>query len=268
MSMVLTVISCVWALGLTTLPQEPKGWNGIRPLRSTRSDVERLFGPASEQCKCFYETEREIVRVDYASGRCKGALSGWNVPVDTVLRLSIRPKEEQKFADLGIDVSKYVKIHDDAFTTYYGSRADGIRYTVSARGLLTSIAYIPSTKEQSLRCSGFPTEDISIIDYRPYDTYTMLTWEDTRARIDSFVTQLEDRYTMRGFVIIYAGQGERRSKIIARANRIKTFISSMRIDPKRIMVIDGGRRERPMIDFFLVPHNMPAPISSPTMPRR
>lgn len=267
MSLVLAVISCVWALGLTTLPQESKGWHGIIPLRSTRSDVEGLLGSATGECKCFYETEREKVQVDYARGRCKGALAGWNVPVNTVLRLTITPKQERKFADLRIDVGKYVKFYDDTFTTYYGSRAAGIRYAVSATGILTSAAYIPSTEEQSLRCSGFPTEDISIVDYLPFDSYPMRTWEDTKARLDIFAVQLESQSTMRGFIIIYVGQGERISKTVALAKRIKTYLLNRHsIAPEQIIVMDGGRRERSVIDFFLVAHNMPAPRPSPTMP--
>jgi hypothetical protein len=209
------------------------------------------------------------VHIDYASGRCKGALSGWNVPVNTVLRITITPKQEQKFADLHKDVSKYVKIYDDTFTAYYGSRDKGVRYAVSATGILSSVAYIPSMKDQSLRCSGFPIEDISIIDYRPFDAYTILSWEDTKARLDIFSAQLQEQPTMKGFVIIYAGQGERISKLSVQAERTKTYlINILNIDPKRIKVINGGRRERPAIDFFIVPHDMPAPIPSPSILER
>lgn len=80
---------------------EPKGWRGIRPLHSNRLDVERLLGQGTEWCKCsYYLTEVNVLFV-YSSGDCKsGGSAGWNVPPDTVLRITVNPTPVPRLTDL------------------------------------------------------------------------------------------------------------------------------------------------------------------------
>jgi len=265
----LLVISLTWAFDYLAYSQSSNEWRNIRPLHTTRAEVERLLGPPSGQCKCVYEVENETIRIDYSSGPCKGLLSGWNVPADTVLRVNIAPVREQKFTELGIDVSKYVKITDDSFTDYYGNRDVGIRYTVSPTGIITGISYFPSTGDKYLRCPGFPSEDSSVIDYKPFDQYFTSMWDRSQARLDNFAVSLQEKSDFKGHVITYAGKRACRGEASAYANRIKNYLVNERgIGAKRLKVIDGGYREEFTTDLFLIPSAWPAPVASPTLPPR
>jgi hypothetical protein len=88
-----TAVVCV--ILTNKLPSE--GWRGIVPLRSTRADVERELGEPIDDLKSLYDTGKERVSVFYQQVRCptggqEGPQRGWDVPVGTVLRISVSPK--------------------------------------------------------------------------------------------------------------------------------------------------------------------------------
>ena len=257
---------CILLLVADNAAQQERGWRGLVPLFSTRSDVERLLGHGSSQCNCIYHTETEIVQVDYATAPCDGVLKGWNVPPGTVLRLSISPKEKQMFAELGIRESEFVKIYDDTLTSYYGNRSRGIRYVVSPSGEIRKISYIPSAVDTRLRCPGFPAEDTSIIDYQPLDSFFVSTWSDSVARLDPFAFQLQSDTRLKGYIIVYAGRNMSTNKTQYYARRLEDYVVKVRdIPAERVSTVYGGRRDRPTVDLFLVSSGMPAPIATPTV---
>src|SRR5689334_18045352 len=86
------VLASLLMIVFLTFTQGTPGWRAIVPLQSTRAQVEQILGTLDMRCEC-YSTETETIRVEYASGPCKGALPGWNVPADTVLSLQIYPKK-------------------------------------------------------------------------------------------------------------------------------------------------------------------------------
>lgn len=79
------------------MAQRSTGWKGIVPLQSTRADVDRLLGKGAGKCQCIYRKPTEIVAVDYAKAPCKGAVNGWNVPSDTVLKVRITNRSQAIF---------------------------------------------------------------------------------------------------------------------------------------------------------------------------
>jgi hypothetical protein len=246
--------------------QGTKGWRGIVPLHSNRANVERLFGPSDDSCKCIYKTETEVVYVEYASEPCKGNPAGWNVPSDTVLSFTVRSKTQQRISDLDFDESKFVKTYDDTMTTYYGSRDEGLKYAVSVAGIINSISYIPSIKDAGLRCSGFPADDGSAVQYSPIVKYSDISSSDENARLDSFALRLRDDLKWKGYIIVYAGRLARSGEARARAERVKNYLVNVRgIEGKRVLVFDGGYREELTVELYLVYSDMPAPVPTPTL---
>ncbi|HEV2705414.1 MAG TPA: hypothetical protein VGV59_05790 [Pyrinomonadaceae bacterium] len=135
-----------------------KDWRGITPLRSTRSDVECLLGAPADPTKehaAVYKLDNEVVLIIYASGQPCGrdASSGWQVPRDTVVEITVSPKSEIRFSDLQIEMSKYQK-------TTELHRADNIIYTNKDEGesinvfldKVTYFTYFPAAKDTHLRC--------------------------------------------------------------------------------------------------------------------
>src|SRR5216683_7963535 len=90
-------------LALFSLSQA-QGWRGIRPLHSTRNDVERLIGPPMQPKGITYDLKNERVNVVYSDGKCaKGWPYGWNVPPGTVIGITIYQQPRPKLSDLSID---------------------------------------------------------------------------------------------------------------------------------------------------------------------
>jgi hypothetical protein len=202
----LTIVLFLYLLTASAGGVYAQGWRGIVPLHSTRADVERLLGPATGECKCFYQTGDELLRVEYARTRCKGYPSGWSVSAETVLEFSVRPERERPFSELRLDESKYEKAYDDALFTYYASRDEGIQYTVSHQGVVTNTRYIPSSRDSRLRCPCFPAEDGSIFRTPPYEAFSNQSLENALARLDNFAIQLSQVPDRKGYVVVYAGK--------------------------------------------------------------
>jgi len=129
-------------------------WRGIKPLHSSRTDVERIFGAAGSECKCTYDSEEFNVFVVYSSGTCNSAESnGWNVPPDTVIRFTVYPKNRPKLSALKIDKRKYKVTEDQELpgVFYYINEEEGIGFSVE-NDVVNSFFYIPSIKDNKMHC--------------------------------------------------------------------------------------------------------------------
>jgi hypothetical protein len=136
-----------------TVNAEP--WRGIVPLKSTRSDVERLLGkplPGSVNSYVTYKLESEEVRVVYAdktlcsrTDDCK-----CRVPDDTVLNVVVRLKTPLKFSSLKLDLSKFHPIinRENANNVAYSNSDAGLMYVISERDdLVLYLQYGPTAKD-------------------------------------------------------------------------------------------------------------------------
>lgn len=136
--------------------QAAKGWRGIIPLHSSRADVERLLGPSHDQCNCFYETEHEKIIIEYArQSPCKDGAEGLNVPPNTVLLISISPKEKVKLADLHVDLKKFQiseSEHEEG-RYFYVNNEDGLTLIVFGDERVGMMIYEPTKNDiNTFRC--------------------------------------------------------------------------------------------------------------------
>jgi hypothetical protein len=151
MNLLLTVLTMLMTL-LAGVQKEPTGWHGIVPLRSTRADVIRLLGSPTIDGR-YYEIDDNTVYIDYSDGPCEKGKSGWNVPRDTVVRISVAPNEDLKFSDLRINRKKFKQSRDGELPgiVYYTNDVQGITIAVS-EGEVRNIYYRPTSKDNHLRC--------------------------------------------------------------------------------------------------------------------
>ena len=111
-------------LGLT-ISAAGKEWRGIKPLHSTRAEVERQLGTAPSKMQLTtYQTEKEAVSVLYAGGSPCGVDAGseWRVPKETVVSITVSPKNRILLSDLMLDLSKFEKtpgIHRPNIISYW-----------------------------------------------------------------------------------------------------------------------------------------------------
>ena len=138
---------------------QAKGWRGIVPLHSTRTDVEQLLGKPNEKLATYsvlYRTMNETIIVDYAQGRSCGrenAGNQWKVPRYTVERILVTLNRGVPLTQLGIDETKYKKRSggDRPEDVYYVNEENGETLRVFQDEVL-EMTYFPAAADEHLRC--------------------------------------------------------------------------------------------------------------------
>src|SRR6266850_2314540 len=138
----------------------PNAWRGLVPLKSTRADVEQLLGSSKGLLagNYNYETKTEKVEVMYSEGSCKPSLEGqWNVPVDTVLSITVFPQTKVLVSTLRLDertFSRAQEAHPENWLYYVSPEKGVMVHAMQINGCeeVMSITYRPTTKDEGLRC--------------------------------------------------------------------------------------------------------------------
>lgn len=115
-----------------------KKWRDIVPLKSNRTDVERLLGKPNELGR--YQIQNEIVTIWYSEGPCESMYGGLAkadceclVVKDTVLKIAVTFDSPVRVSKLGIDTKKYERTRVDAAyrpTATYSDFTEGAVYTI------------------------------------------------------------------------------------------------------------------------------------------
>ena len=260
------ILTCLVFLG-PSAQAEPR-WKSIIPLQSTRADVERVLGSPTGDCRCLYSVSDATIYVEYAVAPCKGTLPGWNVPKETVLRFTVHPKAAQTLSVLNLNLAAFKVRQDDTFTRHYSNHEEGVEYSVSFEGLITSITYGPSIKNKDLRCSGFPMGDSSTANYVAFDKFGDVSPESEAARLDTFAVILSESTSLNGYVIAYAGRIACAGEGLLRATRARDYLINRRgIASARVKAIDGGYREEVTVELYALPIGVEPPAIAPTLSR-
>ena len=118
-----------------------------------------------------------------------------------------------------------------------------------------------------------------------FDEMGQLPCDAAKARLDNFAIQLQIDPTATGYIIFYGGKTyhhfvynrktkqymgvellPRRGEAKARIDQWIEYLTDSRgIDRRRLEVIDGGYREEPTIEFWLVPPGAKPPTPTPTL---
>jgi hypothetical protein len=247
-------------------------WNSLTPLRSTRADVEKIFGKPKESKA--YETPSGTFSVNYSDAKCD---EGWNVSKDTVLSLSVSPKSEigKSFEELKLDERKFLSSVDDAFFGSWTNAEEGFQYYFSnVRKELISITYIPKKSDNIRRCDGFPPFAPEA-QYFTMDKYSLhnkfLSEEESIVRLysisDTIIANAVNDENSRAYVLVYFDNKFSLKNYRAGINKLKNFVFNWRKAPvEKIMFIEGGLREEAEIEFYILPKELSPPAPAPTLP--
>lgn len=167
-----------------------QGWRGIVPLHSTRSQVEQLLGPPTEQSNPFsvvYKTPNETVEIDYANGYPCGIgekYSAWLVARNTVTAIFITPHPGSILSQLSIDESRFKKfvVGHLSETQYVNDREGEVLSVVGNE--VRNITYFPAKDDSHLQCPGFFKTNNTNCEYIP-DPFASLG--DTSFERDKFI---------------------------------------------------------------------------------
>ena len=259
------MIVCIGAFLVTVFMAQKEAWRGIVPLHSTRADVEALIGPPIQPNGITYDLKDERVNVVYSVGGCEKGNVEWNVPLGTVIGITIYPQTKVMISDLRLDVNgfeKFTNPHDRDFVSYKNNEK-GVGIGTKANGEVVVIQYFPALKDSNLRCSSISSNQSSTADvsYFKFDEYSNLTFSDEKTRLDNFAIRIRSEPKMKGYIIVYAGPGVSLSKARARGKRAKNYLVNVRgIEAARIGLIAGGQRDRFKVELYAMPSSMSPPI--------
>lgn len=130
-----------------------KAWRGITPLKSTRTDVERLWGKPNELGR--YEIEQERAYIFYSDGSCTGSNQNLAkvkceclVARDTVLRVAVTLENGINFPRVNKSKFNRTPLRSNVPMSTYSDLDDGVVYRVNETdGLVTAIDYWPSNTD-------------------------------------------------------------------------------------------------------------------------
>jgi hypothetical protein len=235
-----------------------KEWRGITPLRSTRADVVRILGQ-SKGPGDLYNLANETVLITYSNGMCREG-GVWNVPRDTVVRITISPKKPVAIRELNLDLKEYERITDKHLPgiIYYNNAKEGV-HIQTLEDKVTSIHYLPSSDNNVLRCGGSTvsppvTKNGQILDsHLLFDSYGELPFSKEKQHLDLFGAMLKRVVGARGYIVVYVRDAITIRSALRRANRAKTYLRQhYQIKANSIEIIKGAAREDFVMELYLV----------------
>jgi hypothetical protein len=236
MTLIKFVICCSLTLGLATVCSA-KEWRGIVPLKSTRADVERLLGVPKQRSEFgyLYRFHEELAVVWFQSAPCGQCGLGWHVPVGTVTTIGVIPLSAH--VPKPSDIEGFKSKDTNGGFVYYTNEVDGL--TVETHmGKVTSLQYGPAKSLENFQCVPNCIVDFS----RIFDEYSLLRWEDEKARLDNFGIRLKEEMG-RGVILVSGPNEVQRAKLLKHAVRARKHLETVGLEPQRILIADGGYRE-------------------------
>lgn len=135
-----------------------QAWRQIRPLRTSRKQVEKVLGrPKVIGGVSSFDFANETIDVFYLKRSCRFERQGWNVPVDTVTSVRIAPKKKVRLSETQWDLSKFRKelgSFDNPSHSLFVNEEDGVTLSV-IDGVLDSYSFGPRRRDKKKRCPGY-----------------------------------------------------------------------------------------------------------------
>jgi hypothetical protein len=94
-------------------------------------------------------------------------------------------------------------------------------------------------------------------------------WEADMCTLDLLSNALHDEPNSTGYIFVYGAKRGHRNDVARRVACIKSYMLQRRgTAADSLKVVNGGCRERAMIELWIVPDSSSAPVPSPTVGRR
>lgn len=102
---------------------------------------------------------------------------------------------------------------------------------------------------------------------RRFDEFESQAFDDDKARLDSFVIELQNNPDTQGYIIMYQGTDKTsmRSRRVEVLNKrtLDYLVNTRGIDPRRIWIVEGGKRAKTMYDLWIIPPGAQPPVPAP-----
>jgi hypothetical protein len=262
------LLACACAILATTNFAQSQESRGIRPLQSTREDVQRLLGPPHEilrSGRSVYVLKEKSVIVEFSTGECDNAgINEWKAPLNTVTTVTVNPKTERVVTALHLDTKKYTKVVDKNLPqhSFYINEKEGERIEVYKEKVI-GFYYEPTAKDSPVRCANSLAARCArgeiICDPRVFDLYGDIAFDREQTRLNVFAIWLKDNPDMQGYIIAYGQRGGSAAAARSRTNRAKNYLLKSGIEAARVLTIVGGFREQLNVELWSWPRGRMAP---------
>jgi hypothetical protein len=141
--------------------------------------------------------------------------------------------------------------------------------TVDTTGVSSTITATVDVGGFAMACSTSSSSTTSVIakhEPRKIDEFGKISSKDRMPRLDSLIIEMNNDPTSQGYIISYGGRQDSVGAAQKSADFAKQYIVQLkRFDSSRIVTVDGGFREEPMMELWLVPSGAAPPQASPTV---
>jgi hypothetical protein len=108
-------------------------------------------------------------------------------------------------------------------------------------------------------------EKQKIPEPRKFDEFPSLAFDDDKARLDTFVIELQNNPDSQGYIILYQGTDKNSMRLRnvekLRQRTLDYLVKTRGLDPRRIWIVDGGsKRERTTYEMWIVPPGAQPPV--------
>lgn len=101
---------------------------------------------------------------------------------------------------------------------------------------------------------------------RKLGEYGTVTPKQEADNLDKFTIELQMDPTAQAYIIAYGGRASRPEAAHKAADKAKTYLVEKRgLDSSRIVTVNGGYREQPAVELWIVPSRAPLPKATPTV---
>ena len=127
------------------------------------------------------------------------------------------------------------------------------------------VSVLPILGQQGAQKNGCPP----ICDFTKFDEIRITSWADEKARLDNVAISYNQAPSNAVvYLLAYGGRVACVDAANARNVRAKHYLVTKRgIAPSRVIIIDGGYREEPMLEVWILPSDITRPEPNPTVDR-
>lgn len=251
---------------------QSRGWKGIIPFVSRCEDVKRMLRVAECPELLSFEGEDAYIQIRFSSGLpCdpKWPHVSWKVPGGTVLEIRVRPKSPLPLQEVEWVRNGFSRqAPADGERVLYVNDELGITYETFNKEVLY-IIHGPSQKDLSLLCDADThNNEIELCsDARPVHT-VQITGESAEHMLEFLSAFLDTWKAQHSGAVVglvsYGGRVTYKNEALGNAELMRSNLIKLGIHAQNIVTVDGGYREDPEVDIFLLEERC-QPAISPTV---
>jgi hypothetical protein len=124
----------------------------------------------------------------------------------------------------------------------------------------------PSCAQTAQAVSAVAPIKATSVVAREFDECNNCAFDDQKARLDNFGTELQNDPTAKGYIIAYGGRTSPISQVERLMTRARDYLTTERsIDGSRLVIVNGGFREQDSVELWIVPSGAAPPRATPTI---